>query len=237
MAQLCVPLTGGHAENFNSLSSTGSSNTSVPFGFAFVESGASGNLTYAADNGSSTSGNTYSYGATGDTDRALGELTSATVQTTIGACFVNSTGQALSSVSIGYTGEEWRLGTADGTVDKLDFQVSTDALSLTVGNWTNINELDFTTPNNAVAGIKDGNAAANRTVFSPFTINLPNPVQPTNTFYVRWVPVLVAGTNTNDGLAIDEFSIAIPEPSTGVLAIAAVCFIFPTLRCSRARAV
>ena len=64
--QLCAQLSGvNFTENFNSLSGSGSNNTSssVPSEFAFVES--PGNLTYAADNGSNTAADTYSYGATG----------------------------------------------------------------------------------------------------------------------------------------------------------------------------
>lgn len=58
---------------------SGSSNTAVPIGFAFSKAGSGNNLTYAANDGSFSTGNTYSYGTGTNTDRALGELSSATV--------------------------------------------------------------------------------------------------------------------------------------------------------------
>ena len=204
-AQLCGQLSGvNFSQNFNTLATSGSNNT-LPNGFEFAFNESPGNLTYAADNGSSPSGDTYSYGSTGSSDRALGELTSGTAQSTVGACFTNNTNHAITSLIIGYTGEEWRLGVADGTVDRLDFQFSTDAVSLTSGTYIDVNALDFTTPVNSAAGAKDGNAAANRTVFAPLAITPAAPIQPEMTFYIRWLPSNISGAN--DGLAIDDFSI------------------------------
>lgn len=205
-AQLCAQLSGvNYTQNFNVLATTGSNNTMPPGSeFAFNES--PGNLTYTADNGSNSAGDTYSYGATGNSDRALGELTSASVATTLGACFTNNTNHAFTSLIIGYTGEEWRLGAADATADRLDFQLSTDAgATLTSGTYVNVDALDFTTPANSGAGPKDGNAAANRTVIAPFAITPAAPIQPESTFYIRWLPTNISGAN--DGIAIDDFSI------------------------------
>jgi hypothetical protein len=208
-AQLCAQMSGvNFSQNFNTLATSGTNNTSIPPEFKFVEAGGSGNLTYSANNGSSTTGETYSYGSTGSSDRALGELTTSTVQSTIGACFVNNTNHPFTSFTISYTGEEWRLA-ATGTVDGLDFEYSTDATSLTAGTYIAVDELDFFSPNNDAGsvGTLDGNAAANRHVFVPFAITPASPIQPESTFYIRWKPILVSGTNTNDGLAIDDFTI------------------------------
>jgi hypothetical protein len=203
-AQLCGQLSGvNFAEDFNSLSASGGTN-SLPnsFEFAFVKSSGLG---YAADNGSLSTANAYSYGTTGSTERALGELTSSSQATTIGACFTNNTNHTITSFLIGYTGEEWRLGVADGTVDRLDFQFSTDAGAINSGTYLNVDELDFTTPANSGAGSKDGNTAANRTVFAPTAITPAAPIQPEKTFYIRWLSSNISGAN--DGLAIDDFSI------------------------------
>lgn len=205
-AQLCAQLSGvNFSENFNTLSTTGSNNSAVPSEFAYNES--PGNLVYAADNGSSSAGDTYSYGLTGSSDRALGELTSSTVRSRVGACFVNNTNHPITSFLIGYTGEQWRLAVNGGTGDRLDFQYSTDATSLSTGTYIDVDTLDFTSPNSSTAGALNGNSAGNRHVFAPFAITPPSPIQPEKTFYIRWEPTLVAGTNTNDGLAIDDFSI------------------------------
>lgn len=207
-AQLCAQLSGvNFSENFNTLGTTGSNNSAVPSEFAYNES--PGNLVYSADNGSSSSGDTYSYGSTGSSDRALGELTSSTVRSRIGACFVNNTNHPITSFLIGYTGEQWRLAANGGTGDRLDFQFSPDATSLSTGTYIDVNELDFTSPNTSTAGALNGNSASNRHIFAPFAITPASPIQPEKTFYIRWEPLLVAGTNTNDGLAIDDFTIGV----------------------------
>ena len=65
-------------ENFNSLSSSGTSST-VPAGWAFYETGSNANTTYNVSTGSSTTGDTYSLGAASATDRAFGGLLSSSL--------------------------------------------------------------------------------------------------------------------------------------------------------------
>lgn len=209
-AQLCAQIGGFNlTQNFNTLATSGTNNTSVPSEFKFVEAGSSGNLTYSADNGTLTGGETYSYGSTGNSDRALGELTTTTVQSTIGACFVNNTNHVFTNLLIGYTGEQWRLGAADANIDQLDFSFSTDATSLTTGTFTAVNALDFVSPTNSGSvGALNGNAAANRTVLGPVVITPSSPIQPEATFYIRWLPVDLVSV-ADDGLGIDDFSIGV----------------------------
>ena len=59
---------------------------------------------------------------------------------------------------------------ATARADRLDFQYSTDATAVTSGTWTDVNALDFASPNTAAVGATDGNAAANRTALTG-TIN------------------------------------------------------------------
>jgi hypothetical protein len=205
-AQLCRQLSGlSHTEDFNTLAVSGSNNTSTPIGFAFVESGSSPNTTYSASDGFASTANTYSYGAGTQTDRALGELTGAAVQSTIGACFVNNSDHAITEFIVGYTGEQWRLGASAAPVDRLDFQFSEDAGSLTTGTWTDVNALDFTSPTNTAGaeGALNGNLAANRTVLNHVIITPSAPIQAEQTFFLRWLPTNISGAN--DGLAIDDF--------------------------------
>ncbi len=218
-AQLCVFLDGpSYLEDFNTLPSTGTSNNSasLPQGWAFAEAGTGGTLTYSADNGTLATGNTYSYGASGNSERALGELTSGTVESTIGACFLNDTGQVIPFFTIAYAGEMWRLGAADAIVDRLDFQFSLNAITIVDTSpgviWTDVDALDFVSPNNtSPAGAKDGNAAANRTTIPPITINVPSGIPDGSLFLLRWRPTFNIG-GTNDGLAIDDFKLTIPVP-------------------------
>lgn len=215
-AQLCVFLTGpSYLEDFNALPPTGSSNNAnaLPQGWAFSEAGTGGTLTFTADNGSLSTGNTYSYGASGNSDRAFGELTSGTVTTTLGACFLNDTGLVITSFTIAYSGEMWRLGAADAIVDRLDFEFSVNATSIVDAGpgvaWTAVNSLDFVSPNNtSPAGAKDGNAAANRTTTAPIAVIPTGGIPDGGVFYIRWLSTASIG-GTNDGLAIDDFKLNI----------------------------
>jgi hypothetical protein len=109
---------------------------------AFLETGTNANTTYAAGTGSNNAGNTYSFGAVSNTERAFGGLQNGTLIPTIGAAFSNNTGATITSLEIAYTGEQWRLGTLARS-DRIDFQYSTDATSLITGTHTDVDALDF----------------------------------------------------------------------------------------------
>ncbi len=193
-------------ENFDTLAITGTANTALPVGWGFVEAGTNANTTYAADNGAGAGGNTYSFGTTGMTDRAFGELTSGTLQSTIGACFTNNTGANIGVLQIAFTGEQWRSGDTANVPDSLTFEYSLNATSLNdaAATWVAVSALDFTGPiTTAAAGALDGNAAANRTakLFGIDNLTIPNG----NTFFIRWRSNNIAGTD--DSLGIDDFSL------------------------------
>ncbi|MFN3418456.1 MAG: carboxypeptidase regulatory-like domain-containing protein [Pyrinomonadaceae bacterium] len=195
---LAVPVT----EDFDTLANTGTS-SALPTGWEFTESGTNANTTYTANNGSLSTGDTYSYGATNATDRAFGGLRSGSLIPIIGASFTNATGSSIASIKINYTGEQWRLGQINRGADRIEFEYSTDATSLTTGTWTKVPELNFETPDiSGSAGQRDGNLAANRRQLSKwFNVNVPN----NNTIWIRWVDVDVSGAD--DGLAVDDFSL------------------------------
>ncbi|MEI9909021.1 MAG: T9SS type A sorting domain-containing protein [Bacteroidota bacterium] len=133
----------------------------------------------------------------------MGFLRSGTLISTIGAAFTNNTGSAITALSISYTGEQWRLGTAART-DRLDFQYSVNATSLTTGTWIDADALDFITPTVVTIGAKDGNAAANRTAISASLSGLS--IANGATFYIRWNDF--DATGVDDGLAVDEFTLS-----------------------------
>ena len=118
-AAQCVSLTtlgSAATQNFDTLSNVAGSTTNnltIP-GWFMTESGggARDNEQYAVDTGGSTTGDTYSYGAAGSTERALGSLRSGTLIPIFGACYTNNTGATITSLAVAYNGEEWRLGTA-----------------------------------------------------------------------------------------------------------------------------
>lgn len=202
-----------YTQDFDTLANSGTSST-VPTGWDFAESGTNANTLYTANNGASNTGDTYSYGASGSSERAFGGLQSSSLNPTIGASFTNNTGVTITSLRIAFTGEQWRLG-ATGRADRLDFQLSTDATSLTSGTWSDYNNLDFASPTTSGAtGALDGNASANRTAIS-YTIgglNIANGA----TFWIRWIDLNVSGSD--DGLAIDDFALT-PNPAGVYLSI------------------
>ncbi len=228
-AAQCVSLNtlaSAYNQNFDALANTGTTNELPPavpgtlVGWDLTETGggARDNEQYAADNGASTTGDTESFGATAATERALGSLRSGTLIPVYGACFTNNTGGTITSLDIGYTGEEWRLGTAART-DSLTFEHSTDATSLVTGTWTGVAALTFTTPVTTTTGAKDGNVAANRTVIAPVNVpgfNIANGAS----FWIRWNDTDASGAD--DGLAVDDFSLT-PQGGAANAAVVPTC--------------
>jgi uncharacterized protein len=203
----CVSLNdlGTYQQNFDTLAASGTGST-LPPGWFFAEAGTNASITYTADDGSSNTGDTYSYGAAGSSDRALGGLQSGALIPAIGACFVNQTGGSI-LVRIGYTGEQWRLG-ATGRTDRLDFQYSLDAASLITGTWTDLNSLDFNAPiSNGTPGALDGNS--NNRVLAPVMVAA---VPDGATLWIRWTDFNANGAD--DGLAVDDFSLV---PESGIV--------------------
>jgi len=104
-------LGSAYTQNFDTLAITGTTNTLLPTGWELTESGggARDNEQYAADNGGSNTGDTYSYGATSSGERAFGGLRSSSLIPIIGANFINNTGNVITSLKISYTGEDGDL--------------------------------------------------------------------------------------------------------------------------------
>jgi predicted extracellular nuclease len=196
-----------YTQDFNTLTSTpdGGTSSTLPSGWDFSETGTNANTTYGIGTGSNNAGNTYSFGATSSSERAFGGLLSGSVTPTIGASFTNNTGQTVTTLDVSYTGEMWRAGVLNrGAADRLDFQLSTNATSLTTGTWTDYDSLDFNSPNLAAAvGALSGNSAGNQTSisFSITGLSIPNGA----TFWIRWTDFNIS--NSDDGLAVDDFSI------------------------------
>lgn len=202
-----------YTENFDGLSNTAGTTTNnlTLTGWFMTESGGGGrdNEQYAVDPGSSNTGDTYSYGSAGSTDRAIGGLRTGTLIPVFGASFTNNTGSSIGALEISFTGEEWRLGTSP-RADQISFEISLDATSLTTGTWNNITDLNFTTPNTTPVGAKDGNLAANRTALSTVIDSLS--IANGATFWIRWTDIDASGAD--DGLAVDDFSLT---PHTAAL--------------------
>jgi DNA/RNA endonuclease G (NUC1) len=193
-------------QDFNSLvsSGTGTLAANTPAGWGFSESGTNANTIYTAGTGSSNTGDTYSFGsAASPSDRALGQLRSGSLISILGGTFKNDTGGTITSLNIAYTGEQWRLGATGRTIaERMDFQYSTNATSLTTGTWIDVNSLDFTPPvTTGTVGLLDGNA--NHVLLNSNITGLS--ITAGATFWIRWTDV--DATGADDGLAIDDFSV------------------------------
>ena len=191
-----------YTQNFDGLVNSGTTNTTLPSGWFFNETGTNANTSYAADNGATTTGNTYSYGTTSATERAFGELTSGSLVSTIGTAFTNNTDSAIVKIRVSYFAELWRKG-AVSVKDSAIFQYSTDATSLTTGTWTTYNKLSLVTANlGAAVGTIDGNLVANRLFIKDSITGIS--VAPGSTIWIRWTAVNITGND--DGIAIDDFN-------------------------------
>jgi len=207
MVLLWVPASGQisitsatYFQDFNTLVNTGFS-TVLPEGWAFNETGSNANANYTAGIGSLTTGDTYSFGTTTSTERALGGLRSTALIPLFGASFINNTGNTINEITIEYTGEQWRLGAA-GRVDRLDFQYSLNATNLTIGAWIDVDALDFTAPiSSAAVGALDGNIEANKSNITATITDLSIPAGAS--FWIRWNDY--TATLSDDGLGIDDF--------------------------------
>jgi uncharacterized protein len=206
-------------QDFDTLANTGTTNNLTINGWYLNETGSSArnNGQYAFSTGTDTAGDVYSFGAAASTERAFGTLFSGTLTPSIGAQFTNNTGSTVASLDVSYIGEMWRLGqnTVGRAVDRLDFQLSTNATDLTTGTWTDYNSLDFSSPVvSGTVGALNGNSSANRTAvsFSIIGLSIPNGAS----FWIRWADSDLA-PGSDDGLAVDEFSLT----PNGVVADAA----------------
>jgi hypothetical protein len=184
---------------------------------------------YRVSDGTTTSGLLYSYGVAGVnpiTDRGLGSLGSGTPKTnSFGVRISNDNAYSVNNVTISYTGEQWRNGgnTASNRL-AFSYQVSSTPFASPISvdvngaGWVNFSALDFVSLiNTATAATLDGNAPANRTLFSSVLLSGVT-LTPGQEIFLRWLDIDEGGSD--HGMAVDDFSIsfsAVPEPATAAL--------------------
>lgn len=206
-----------YTQNFNSLASTGTAiswaNNTTLQGW-YVATDATTNITtYDINTGTTTTGGLYSFGIAGTnpvTERALGFAASnaftgasGTGKGYIGWRLRNNTTSNISSITVTWTGEQWRR---DNTINQslaLSYQTGATVTSLTTGTWTTTTST-FTSPQIVgAAAALDGNAGANRTVNISITINVTVGVG--QEIMLRWEDLNDAGNDHQ--LAIDDVTI------------------------------
>jgi hypothetical protein len=214
-----------YSQDFNTLDTGATNSSNLPMGWLIQETGAgvSANEQYRSGNGSANSGDTYSFGTIQATDRALGGLGSNGVQTRFGAAFTNNTGSPITSMSMSVRVEQWRAGDTSSRPDSVLFYYSTTATALdsTETAYTEVPTLMLNSVQTS-ATTNNGNALDGNTVntIKTGTVQFPNPIPAGATFYIKWVDKNIVGND--DGLAIDDLTIAFTTGSGGGTGIASV---------------
>lgn len=199
-----------YSEDFNSLSNSGSTQSTLPNGWWVAEF--PGNFTYGTGTGSSTTGDTYSFGAASATDRSLGGLASNSTAPNFGVRYINNSGSAFTSFNLDLIMEQWRSGGRTG-LDSLWFYYavngSNDSLGfvrIANGTWTRYSSADlFSKVTQISAATLDGNLPANNQYYG-FTVTGLT-VNVGDTLYLRWKDQNVGGSD--DGLSIDNFRFSV----------------------------
>lgn len=228
-----ISATGTYTQNFDTLASTGTSqtwtnNSTLPGWYGawkLTNSGsyqALSNYTVAGTASIGGSGpQLLSYGV--GSERSLGTVNDSVTATSFGARFANSGLSAIGGFSVSFDGEQWgRQAHSTPTPDILYF--SYKIYSSGIGNsgllddtgWTRVSALDFTSPNwtDGSAANLDGEAAANRVEDTSAWI-ADVTLQPGQELWLRWTGYDEAVGN--HGLAIDNLTVtfgAIPEPAS-----------------------
>ena len=192
-----------------------------------TEGGFNGHQRFRATAGTQNTGSFYSFGTSGSTERALGDIGSTTLNSTnggdifIGLRLSNNTGQTLDSFTLGYNGEQWRDGgNATPVAQSMSFEWSTTAAVINDPHtlFTSVASLGYSSPVfTTTAAAVDGNNAG-RVVVGPVTVSGINWLPGTD-LWLRWDDLQNSGND--HGLGIDDLSfsadVAVPEPATGAV--------------------
>lgn len=207
-----------YTQDFNVLENTGNAGTTMPSGWYFT------GAPYRTNYGNTNNGGLYSYGDTLTiTERALGSIGSGSATPSFGAKFINNTGSSITSITLSFNIECWRLGQKPALrLDSSAFSYNVGVDSLNASGWTNVHDLNLITPDTSAltAGALNGNLPLNRKAVS-YTITGLAIASGTN-FWIKWQELNVSGSD--DGLAIDDLTVtfaggtlpACTEPATSV---------------------
>lgn len=168
-------------------------------------------LVAGANTGSLGQGVYNNSSSASSTDRAVGLVASGSGNHRIGVQLVNNTGTAISGFSISGATEKYRNGSSTTITERVVFQYSTNATSISTGTWVAVSSLDLVEPSNQNIDTNtavDGNLAANR---STFTGSIPG-MASGSTIWIRWTDSDASG---NDALlAVDDVVITATAPAT-----------------------
>lgn len=242
LAQYSIAAGGtNYTQDFNTLTSgTWADNSTVTGWYAKTDATAS-ITTYGANTGSTTTAGLYAFGVAGTnalTERALGFAPSnaytgaaGTGKGYIGWRLINNTGSTINSITVTWTGEEWRKeNNAAAHTLNLYYQTSATAITnLTSGSWITAPST-FTSPitGATTAAVLDGNASANRV--SNISVTITVSIAAGSEIMLRWEDLNDSG---NDHLlAIDDVTLnatigaASPAISVSASTLSGLTYVF-----------
>jgi hypothetical protein len=208
-----------YQQDFNGLPATGSFSVSgkgpVSFSAApinavnltgwqlWMPAGSNTNAVFAPGTGSGTGNGIYSLGASGNSDRALGSLSSSTGIYAFGLVITNTTGMALNTCTITLTIEQWRRG-GSGNRNTWSFRYKTGSFTgIDQTNCSSEPGLDlFSLNTTGSGGSLNGNLPENRQQIS-LTLQQLN-WKAGEQLLLRWDDADEPGSD--DICAIDNFS-------------------------------
>lgn len=227
-----------YSQTFDTLITTGTSqawsNDSTLAGWSLFTKDSNAITTYNAGAGTSNTGAFYSFGTGTGTDRALGGAASGgayfgspsagAVAGYIALGLTNDSGSQLDSITIGFSGEQWRDGgNVSGALQTMVLEYGFGSSFAAVTSWTapggNFNWTSPIANTSATGAAVDGNVAGSVPGKGGTLSSLS--WDTSSTLWLRWIER--NDTGNDHGLAIDDFSItgvtaaAIPEPASVVL--------------------
>jgi hypothetical protein len=203
-----------YTQDFNTLTSgTWTDNSTLTGWYAKTSAGTGVTITtYGANTGSTITAGLYAFGIAGTnplTDRALGYAAtnaftgaSGTGKGYMGWRLKNNTGSAISSITVTWTGEQWRKdNNAASNALNLYYQTGTTVTDMAIGSWTAAPST-FTSPiiGATAATALDGNAPANRVASISVTITVT--IAAGDEIMLRWDDLNDAGNDHQ--MAIDD---------------------------------
>lgn len=182
-------------------------------GWQFYKTGGTGtDAVFATGTGSDNSGNVYSFGTTGSSNRALGTLPTSGRTYAIGFLLTNNTGVTLNSFTVSFTAEQWRNGGSNiANTWTFKYKIGSSFSNINQPSLTTVSNLNFSSVvSSAITSALDGTLAANqlKKSFTVTGITWNNGDQ----LVLRWDD---ANHSKSDAMAIDNFSFA-AYPSSNI---------------------
>ncbi len=198
------PMTGFGAGPFNLSANPVNATNLVGWQF-YKTAGTGADAVFATGTGSDNSGDVYSFGNTGLTNRALGTLPTSGRTYAIGLLITNNTGVTLKSFTVSFTAEQWRNGGSNSS-NTWTFKYKTGS------SFSNINQSSLKTVSNlnfssivssSSIAVLDGTLPANQIQksYTVSEITWNNGEQ----LILRWDD---ANHAFSDAMALDNFSFA-----------------------------